>query len=93
MSEYKYSQPHYDEIDVNGNGKPDRRFRYVNGVLIQIDMFRPSTRIVRKSQIYEKGVRLVEARWDSNNDGVLDTLIKYGPLEEEISRSPIERAN
>ena len=52
-------------------------------------MFRPSTRIVRKSKTYENGVKLVEARWDSDNDGVLDTLIKYGPFEEEISRSPI----
>ena len=89
VSEYKYAQPYIDEIDVDGNGQPDRIYHYRNGVLTRIDMFRPSTRIVRKSKTYENGVKLVEARWDSDNDGVLDTLIKYGPFEEEISRSPI----
>jgi hypothetical protein len=91
VSEYKYAQPYFDEIDVNGNGQPDRRYHYRDGVLTRIDMFRPSTRIVRKSQTYENGVKLVEARWDSDNDGVLDTLITYGPFEEEINRSPISR--
>jgi len=91
VSEYKYAQPYFDEIDVNGNGQPDRRYHYRNGVLTRIDMFRPSTRIVRKSQTYENGVKLVEARWDSDNDGVLDVLITYGPFEEETNRSPISR--
>ena len=89
VSEYKYAQPLVDEIDVDGNGQPDRRYHYVDGVLTKIDMFRPSTRIVKKSQTYENGVTLVEARWDSDDDGVLDILIRYGPLEEELSRSTI----
>lgn len=91
LSDYKYAQPYVDEIDVNGNGEPDRRYHYRDGVLTKIDMFRPSTRMVRKSQTYENGVKLIEARWDSDNDGVLDVLITYGPFEEEINRSPIPR--
>jgi len=91
VSEYKYAQPYFDEIDVNGDGQPDRRYHYSDGVLTRIDMFRPSTRIVRKSQTYENGVKLIEARWDSDNDGMLDVLITYGPFEEEINRSPISR--
>lgn len=91
VSEYKYAQPRFDEIDINGNGQPDRRYHYVDGVLTKIDMFIPSTRVVRKSETYENGVKLIEARWDSDNDGVLDTLITYGPFEEEINRSPIPR--
>jgi len=91
MSEYKYAQPYIDEIDVNGNGQPDRRYHYRDGVLTKIDMFTPSTRTVRKSQTYENGVKLIEARLDSDNDGVLDVLITYGPFEEEINRSPIPR--
>lgn len=92
VSEYKYAQPHIDEIDVDGNEESDRRYHYVDGVLTKIEMFRSSTRVVRKSQTYKNGVSLIEARWDSNNDGVLDTLIKYGPFEEELSRSPIPRS-
>jgi len=91
VSEYKFAQPYLDEVDVNGNGQSDRRYHYVDGVLARIDMLRPSTRIVRKSQTFENGVALIEARWDSDNDGVLDTLIRYGPYEEELSRSPIRR--
>lgn len=91
VSEYKYAQPYLDEVDINADGHSDRRYHYVDGVLTKIDMFRPETRIVRKSQTYENGVTLIEARWDSDNDGVLDTLIKYGSFDEEISRSPISR--
>ncbi len=89
VSQYRYAQPRLDEIDVDGDGKPDRRYHYVHGVLTKIEMFRPSTRSVRKSQTYEKGVKLIEARWDSDDDGVLDTLITYGPFEEELERSRI----
>lgn len=91
LSEYRFAQPRFDEIDTNGDGIPDRRYHHVDGVLTRIDMFRPATEIVRKAQIYENGVKLIEARWDSDNDGVMDTLIKYGPFEEEVSRSPISR--
>lgn len=91
VSEFKYAQPYVDEVDVSGNGQPDRRYHYRDGVLTKVDFFQPSSRIVRKSQIYESGVKLVEARWDSDNNGVLDTLITYGPYEEEVSRSPIPR--
>lgn len=91
VSEYKYANPHLDEIDANGDGQSDYRYHYVDGVLTKVDMFRPSTRIVKKSQTYVNGVTLIEAQWDSDNDGVLDTLIKYGPFEEELSRSPIPR--
>jgi len=89
VGEYKYAQPYFDEIDVSGNGQPDRRYHYRDGVLTRAEFFRPSTQIVRKSQSYVNGVELREARWDSDNDGVLDTLIRYGPFEEELSRSTI----
>ena len=91
LSEYRFAQPKFDEIDTNGDEYPDRRYHYANGVLTRIDMYRPSTEIIRKTQIYENGVSLTEARLDSDNDGVLDTVIKYGPFEEEVSRSPISR--
>jgi hypothetical protein len=91
VSEYKFAQPYLDDIDVNGDGQTDHRYHYVDGVLVRIDMYGSLTRIVRKSQTYENGVRLTEARWDSDNDGMLDTLITYGPFEEELSRSPIPR--
>lgn len=91
LSEYRFAQPKFDEIDTNGDGNPNRRYHYVDGVLTRIDMFRPATEIIRKTQIYENGVKLIEARWDSDNDGIVDTVIKYGPFEEEVSRSPISR--
>ena len=91
VSEYRYAQPLFDEVDIDGDGQSDRRYYYVNGILAKIDMFRPSTRIVRRSQTYESGVKLIEARWDSDDDGVLDTLITYGPVEEELTRTPIPR--
>ena len=91
LSEYLYAQPKFDEIDTNGDGYPDRRYHYVDGVLTRIDMLRPATEVIRKTQIYENGVTLIEAHWDSDNDGLIDTVIKYGPFEEEVSRSPISR--
>ncbi len=91
LSEYRFAQPKFDNIDTNRDGNSDRRYHYADGVLTRIDMFRPGTEIIRKTQYYENGVSLIEARWDSDNDGVVDTLIKYGPFEEEISRSTISR--
>ena len=44
---------------------------------------------VRKTQYYEDGTRLTEARWDSDDDGFMGTLIVYDSFEEELSRSPI----
>ena len=89
--EYAYAQPKLDRVDTDGDGHADRQYHYVDGVLAKIDMFRPSTEIIRKTQTYKNGVVLTEARFDSDNDGIVDTLIKYGPYEEEVSRSRISR--
>lgn len=91
LSEYRFAQPKFDEIDTNGDGYADLRYHYVDGVLTRVDIFRPATQIIRKTKIYENGVTLTEARWDSDNDGALDTLIEYDLFEEELSRSQISR--
>lgn len=88
---FRNAQPVFSEVDLNGNRQPDIRFTYVNGVFTKQEIYRPGTRIVRKASVFEMGHKLVEARWDSNDDGILDTLITYGPFEEEISRSALDQ--
>ena len=88
---YTYAQLTASEVDFGGEGRADYRYRFEDGVLAEIDLLDPGTGRVRKTQFYEHGTRLIEARWDSDNDGRLDTLIVYGPFEEEESRSPIRR--
>ena len=88
---YTFGQPTRSRVDFGGDGTADYRYRYEAGVLTEVDLLDPRNGRVRKTQYYEHGTRLTEARWDSDDDGVFDTLIVYGPYEEEVSRSPIER--
>jgi hypothetical protein len=85
---YRYAQPRVDEIDSNGDGLADIRYHYENGVVVRSEIFDPVPHRLRKTQAYSTG-KLVEARWDSNNDGELDTLIEYDEFEEVSSRTPI----
>ncbi len=87
---YTFAQTSGGRVDFGGDGTADFRYRYEAGVLTEIDLLEPSTGLVRKTQYYEHGARLTEARWDSDGDGVMDTLITYGPFEEEESRTPIQ---
>ncbi len=89
VTTYISARPTQSEVDFGGDGTADYRYRFVDGVLTEIDLLDPISGGVRKTQFYEHGTRLTEARWDSDNDGILDTLIVYGPFEEEVSRSPI----
>lgn len=86
---YRFNQPVFSEVDLSGNRQPDFRYTYVEGVLTRLDIYRPGTRVVQKLSFYEMGNRLTKAHWDSDDDGVLDTLITYGPFQEETSRVPL----
>ena len=77
-----------DEIDFNGDGLVDHRIRYRHGVPIGRDLIDPVSRKIRKVERYQDGL-LVEAEWDSDGDGTFDTLIKYDPFGEVLSRSEI----
>ena len=90
---YTFGQPTGSRVDFGGDGTADYRYRFEDGVLTEIDLLDPANGRARKTQFYEHGTRLTEAHWDSDGDGAFDTLIVYGPFEEEVSRSPIERAD
>lgn len=89
---YKFAQPIIELVDTDEDGQTNLRFQYVDGVLRKADFFHPGSEIVRKTQLFEGGVALTEARWDADGDGLYDELIRYGPFEEETSRSPLSGA-
>ncbi|MFK8015774.1 MAG: DUF2007 domain-containing protein [Gammaproteobacteria bacterium] len=86
---YLYAQPLTATIDMDGDKRADRRVKYANGVLQTIELIDSKSGNVRKIQSFDKGHSMIDARWDSDGDGILDTLIRYGPFEEELSRSSI----
>ncbi len=88
---YKYNQPSLVEGDPDGDGLPDYKWHYNNGVAVKLELFVPGSRVVKKTLNYESGYRLTEAKLDTDLDGVFDTLIKYGPYAEEISRNAIAK--
>lgn len=83
---FRHSKVLRDSIDTNDDGLPDRTYHYVDGVLSRSELVHPSRRYLRKEETFEHGV-LKSARWDSDNDGELDTLIEYGAYGEELSRT------
>ncbi len=85
-SELHYGQPARDEIDVDGDGLPDRRHKFRDGVLATVELLRPDALAIMKTQTYSPTGALIEARFDSDGDGKLDTLMRYDRYEEEISR-------
>lgn len=85
---YKYRRGniYLQESDVNQDDTVDLVGRYENGNLSEIDIFDPVTNIPRKKQNYKMG-KLSSAEFDSNGDGVYDTVYAYDYYEEIEKKS------
>jgi Putative prokaryotic signal transducing protein len=85
---YRNGNNEVSETDSDGNGIPDVRWTYENGVLATVEtILATSGRPVRIDR-FKLGVR-VSADVDTDNDGGLDTRILFSPTGAEQSRSAI----
>jgi len=71
------------DIDRNMDGSVDRHEDYTNGVLRTATMFASDGRTVVKREHYERGV-LANAEYDSDRDGILDTVYQYDRYGEIV---------
>jgi hypothetical protein len=85
---YRNGNNEVSETDSDGNGIPDVRWIYENGVLATVEIILATSGRPIRVERFKLGVR-VSADVDSDNDGRLDTRIVYTPLGEEESRSAI----
>jgi hypothetical protein len=75
------------EIDWDLDGHVDRREDYVSGVLDTVTLYAPDGyRVVKRERF--SGGKLIEAEFDSDGDGVTETLYRYDRYGEISECSP-----
>lgn len=85
---YQNNQVTYEKSDSNADGEIDLVTNYHPTEPIRLVTFYDlQSGHARKEQRIVMG-KLVSADWDSNGDGVMDTIITYDAYEEEVSRKP-----
>jgi hypothetical protein len=77
-------------VDSNGDGFPDIRTHYKNGVGISTEYINPATGLPLRVEYFHLGT-LVKADIDTNQDGVLDTRQWYTDLAEIASSETIQK--
>lgn len=86
---YRHDEVSFLKSDTNDDGEIDYITDYYLGKpLYIVTLYDLRSHKKRKIQRYEMA-KLVSAEWDSDQDGVMDTIIKYDEYEEEVSREKI----
>jgi hypothetical protein len=78
------------QIDTDGDGLIDLNYHFSSGVLQRADYRDPATGKTGRVEHYRLNQQ-THAEVDSNHDGVLDTRIRYTPMQQEAGRSRIDR--
>ncbi len=78
------------EVDTDGDGYPDLRSFYAQGVSTSTQFINPATGLPLRVESYKLGITTM-AEVDTNKDGKLDTRYIYSPLGEVISSEKISR--
>lgn len=85
---YQNNQVTYEKIDTNEDGEVDLVTNYQQTAPIRLTtIYDLQNGRARKEQRYTME-KLISADWDSDGDGVMDTIITYDAYEEEVSRKP-----
>ncbi len=77
-------------VDTDGDGLIDLSHHFSSGVLQRAEYRDPATGKTGRVEHFRLN-KLTHAEVDSDQDGVLDTRIRYTPLQQEAGRSRIER--
>jgi len=78
------------ESDTDGDGYPDTRWLYSNGVLETVEFLNPASGLPLRVEHYKLG-RLEFADVDSDADGTLDTRLRYNRLSEVASKEQLSK--
>lgn len=77
------------ETDTDGDGYPDLRSHYENGVLVSTAFINPSTGLPLRVEYFRLG-KLSTVEIDSDRDGTLDTRYLHGKLNDVIATESIQ---
>jgi hypothetical protein len=72
------------ETDTDGDGYPDLRSLYTNGVLTKTEYINPLSGLPLRIEYFKFGV-LTAAEMDTDKDGKLDTRYQYNTLGQVVS--------
>jgi antitoxin component YwqK of YwqJK toxin-antitoxin module len=85
---YKRGSVYLQESDLNQDGEIDHRSFFKDGVLDEVEIFDPKSKVPRKIQKYVMN-KLSSAKYDTNGDGVFDVNYEYDYYEEVKMKSNI----
>lgn len=78
---YKHGTVYLQESDLNQDSHTDYRAHSENGLLSEVEILGPDSNSPKKKQTYRMN-KLFSSEYDSNGDGVYDTLYEYDYYEE-----------
>jgi hypothetical protein len=85
---YRYSNAVMSDVDTDGDGFPDLRLYFTNGVVSSNMFMQPSTGLPLRVEYYKLG-KMTSAEVDTDKDGTLDTRYIYNSLGEVASTEKI----
>jgi hypothetical protein len=80
-SRYRHGNAEVTEADTDGDGFPDLRSYFTNGVHVSTEYLNPSTGLPLRVETIVLG-KVTQADVDTDRDGKLDTRVLYSPLGE-----------
>ena len=85
---YRHGNLERSETDVDGDGFYELTSNYRHGVIDSSATLDPTSGLARRVEHFKLG-QLTHAEQDTDRDGKLDTVMRYGPLGELIAREPM----
>ena len=88
-SRYKNGNMVSEEVDTDGDGYPEIRRSFKNGILESVKYIKPTSGLPFRVEYFKLATSLLFADIDSDNDGKLDTRLTYSPLGDVVTRQAI----
>lgn len=85
---YRNGNLERSETDADGDGFHELTSQYRHGVIDSSATLDPASGLALRVEHFKLG-QLTHAEQDTDRDGKLDTVMRYGPLAEVLSREPM----
>lgn len=88
-SRYKNGNMVSEEVDTDGDGYPEIRRSFKNGILESVKYIKPTSGLPFRVEYFKFATSLLFADIYSDDDGTLDTRLTYSPLGDVVTRQAI----
>ena len=86
---YKNGNMVSEEVDTDGDGYPEIRRSFKNGILESVQYIKPTSGLPFRVEYFKFATSLLFADIYSDDDGTLDTRLTYSPLGDVVTRQAI----